>query len=121
MMVRSGTASSASGDGTHRIQANDDWRARIEGQLVADLPAAEQLTEQTALAGRQSDEDVGPVDLDGGHVVIGAVDPETPPQLVHRHVGPALDEATELRRRTTSRPVDLAAVVARRLGSVVAV
>src|SRR5207342_252338 len=78
------------------VEADDDRAARIERQLVADVPAAEQLAEEPALAGWQPDEDPARCEIDRGHVVLAAVDPEPPAELVHRHVRTALDEAAEL-------------------------
>ena len=85
------------GDGPHRVDADDDRRARVERQLVADLAAAEQLAEERALARRQADEDVALRRSDRGDVVVPAVDGEAAAKLVHRHVRAALDEAAQLR------------------------
>src|SRR4029078_4882391 len=94
---------SGPGDGSHRIQPDDDRAAWIHRQLEADLAAAQQLAEQRALALGQPDEDPAVREIDGRPVVLAAVDPEAPPELVHRDVGPALDEPSELGRgaRTT--------------------
>ena len=104
--VRSGGVPGlGAGDGTHRIDADDDRRERVERELIADLAAAQQLAEERTLAARQADVHVPAVELDLGHVVIRAVDRETAPELVHRHVRAALDEAPQLRRRAAIRSV----------------
>ena len=90
---------SGTGGGPHRVDADDDRRARIERQLVADLAGAQQFAEQAALALRQADEDPVAIDVDRRHVVVATIDGEPPTELVHRHVRPALDEPAELRRR----------------------
>ena len=55
--VRARTGESRPGDGSHRVEADDHGAARIQRQLVADLPAAEQLAEEGSLALGQPDED----------------------------------------------------------------
>ena len=50
----------------HRVDADDDRRARVERELVADLAAAQQLAEQLALALRQADVDAARIDAGPG-------------------------------------------------------
>src|SRR6187402_1584700 len=93
------TARSASRNGTHRIDTDDDRRSGVERQLIADLTGPEQVTEERPFAVREADVDPARIELDGGDVVVAAVDAEAAPQFVHRHVRAALDEAPELGRR----------------------
>jgi hypothetical protein len=85
-------------DGAHRVQPDDDRGPRVERQLVSDVSAAKQLADERSFAQRQADEQTLSADIDGRDVVVVANDAEPAPELVHRNVGPALDEASELRR-----------------------
>src|SRR5688572_8526064 len=115
-VVRPGTTPSGAWNGSHRVEADDYRRTWIEGQLIADFAAAEELAEEPALTCRKTDEDASAVDVDGRHVVLGAVDPEPTPELVHRHVRPALDEAAELGRGASGRRSRGVVAVRRRIG-----
>ena len=53
-----------------------------------------------------------PLEVDLGHVVVGAVDREAAAELVHRHVRAALDEPAELRRGAAVRPLVVGGAVA---------
>src|SRR5919107_4426266 len=96
--VRRRAVALASGDGTHRIETDDDRRPGVERELIADVTAAEELADERPLARRQADEEPLPTNVDGRHVVVVTDDSEATPKLVHRDVGPALDEAAELWR-----------------------
>ena len=52
------------GHRAHRVHADDDRRAGVERELVADLAGQQQLAEELALARRQSDEDAAGIELD---------------------------------------------------------
>src|SRR4051812_1283636 len=94
--LRLPTRPSGSGDGPHRVEAHDDRGPRIHRQLVSDVAAAEELAEQRSLPLGQAHEDAMLAEIDCRDVILAAVDPEPPAELVHRHVWPALDEPTEL-------------------------
>jgi hypothetical protein len=82
--------------GAQSIDPDDDRCDRIDRHLVADVTAAQEIAQEVALARWKTDPQALTLDVDRDHLVSPTVEGEAPPELVHRDVRTAPNEATEL-------------------------